>query len=301
MPWLTSLPTCRRLRKATSLPVRQTAACVAFPRRFSSLPIAPTRDSLDNASVVNSADSTVDSFPGFDEKHVSTLDGLARLLRRNEVLNVCEGLMAACVLANSGGHANAFETSERVLYIVSCLANAFCLRCAPDMPRTHGRPCLDARNELHSRNGACSVQSICAKDLRPMQPASLFNLNDAKTGFVFSVHHKHNPGANMHVVCSVATRNFEAVEAKEPQGLVDVMAGVQDLNILFSNVAFVAILRGTVQVMEAGIEDPDLVVWLQARSCEPVAAIPQRMSKSQIRLRSWLSHERLSQQWLSYR
>lgn len=69
------------------------------------------------------------------------------------------------------------------------------------------------------------------------------------------------------MLCSVATSNFEAVEAKEQQGLSNVMAGVQDLNILFSNVAFVAILRGTVQVMEAGIEDPDMVFWLQVRLC----------------------------------
>ena len=75
--------------------------------------------------------------------------------------------------------------------------------------------------------------------------------------------------------CRVATRNFEAVEAKEPQGLVDVMTGVQDLNILFSNVAFVAILRGTVQVMEAGIQDPDLVVWLQVRSFWLLSALMQ--------------------------
>lgn len=65
--------------------------------------------------------------------------------------------------------------------------------------------------------------------------------------------------------CRIAHRHFSAVKAGQPDGLLTTVAGVQDLNILFSNVAFVAVLRAFVQVMEAGIKDPELVVWLQAR------------------------------------
>ena len=66
--------------------------------------------------------------------------------------------------------------------------------------------------------------------------------------------------------CRVASRHFSQVQADNSNGLLTTIAGIQDLNILFSNVAFVAVLRAFVQVMEAGIKDPDLVVWLQART-----------------------------------
>jgi hypothetical protein len=54
-------------------------------------------------------------------------------------------------------------------------------------------------------------------------------------------------------VCRVASRHFSQVEANESDGLLTTIAGIQDLNILFSNVAFVAVLRAFVQVMEAGV------------------------------------------------
>lgn len=67
----------------------------------------------------------------------------------------------------------------------------------------------------------------------------------------------------MHLACRVASRHFSQVRPKQADGLLTTVAGIQDLNILFSNVAFVSVLRAFVQVMEAGIQDPDLVVWLQ--------------------------------------
>lgn len=55
--------------------------------------------------------------------------------------------------------------------------------------------------------------------------------------------------------------------------MLTTIAGIQDLNILFSNVAFVAVLRAFVQVMEAGIKDPDLVVYLQVWPCPASADV----------------------------
>jgi hypothetical protein len=73
-------------------------------------------------------------------------------------------------------------------------------------------------------------------------------------------------GSIMLLCCRIASGHFSQVEANKADGLVTTIAGIQDLNILFSSVAFVAVLRAFVQVMEAGIKDPDLVVYLQVSS-----------------------------------
>jgi hypothetical protein len=67
--------------------------------------------------------------------------------------------------------------------------------------------------------------------------------------------------------CRVAHQHFTQVEPGRRDGLLYTIAGIQDLNILFSNIAFMVVLRAFIQVMEAGIQDPALVVWLQV--CSP--------------------------------
>lgn len=46
-------------------------------------------------------------------------------------------------------------------------------------------------------------------------------------------------------------------------GLTLTLAGIKDMNVLFSNFAFVVSVRGLCQVMEAAQADPDLVFKLQ--------------------------------------
>lgn len=72
-----------------------------------------------------------DTFTGFQHDDIATITHMATLLRRNQALNVVEGLMAAALLFTTHGHDNSFDVSERVLYIVCCLSNAVCLQCAP--------------------------------------------------------------------------------------------------------------------------------------------------------------------------
>ena len=64
-------------------------------------------------------------------------------------------------------------------------------------------------------------------------------------------------------MCRVATEHFDMIEEGDSRGLTLLLAGIQDLNVLFSNITFVVMLRGLLQCMEAGIADPNLVVWLQ--------------------------------------
>lgn len=53
------------------------------------------------------------------------------------------------------------------------------------------------------------------------------------------------------------------MEPYRSDGLTLTLAGIQDMNILFSNFSFVVVVRGLCQVMEAGQADPDLVFKLQ--------------------------------------
>lgn len=128
-------------------PGRRVAARVAFPGRCAPISIPPparianpTLARPDDAAVAPSStdipaslnDTTTDvaAFRGFNSEHIETLDGMAALLRRNQVLNLIEGVLAGLALYHNLDFSNSFDTSERALYIVSCLANAFCLRCA---------------------------------------------------------------------------------------------------------------------------------------------------------------------------
>jgi hypothetical protein len=69
-----------------------------------------------------------------------------------------------------------------------------------------------------------------------------------------------------HYWCRVAHQHFSQVKPGQRDGLLYTIAGIQDLNILFSNIAFMVVLRAFIQVMEAGIQDPTLVVWVQVHS-----------------------------------
>lgn len=64
-------------------------------------------------------------------------------------------------------------------------------------------------------------------------------------------------------MCRVARQHFSAVEPYKSDGLTLALAGVKDMNVLFSNFAFVVSVRGLCQVMEAAQADPDLVFKLQ--------------------------------------
>ena len=81
---------------------------------------------------LDAEDTTDDNrdFSGFSKQDIPTLELMATLLRRNQALNLCEGILSAAVVVSTYSHTNSFEVSERVLYIVCCLSNAVCLRCA---------------------------------------------------------------------------------------------------------------------------------------------------------------------------
>jgi hypothetical protein len=89
-------------------------------------------DSVDLSSL-ELASELADSagFAGFRPEDMEAPKGLAKLLRRNEFLNRAEALAAIALLASSGvAEASAFDISQRILYIVSCVSNSLCLRCA---------------------------------------------------------------------------------------------------------------------------------------------------------------------------
>lgn len=67
-------------------------------------------------------------------------------------------------------------------------------------------------------------------------------------------------------MCRVARKHFSAVEPYRSDGLTLTLAGIKDMNVLFSNFAFVVSVRGLCQVMEAAQADPDLVFKLQVRA-----------------------------------
>ena len=69
--------------------------------------------------------------------------------------------------------------------------------------------------------------------------------------------------SEFHSICRVARKHFSAVEPYKSDGLTLALAGVKDMNVLFSNFAFVVSVRGLCQVMEAAQADPDLVFKLQ--------------------------------------
>ena len=178
---------------------------------------------------------------------------MAKLLRRNQVLNLGEGVIAALLLGTTFGHANSFDVSERVLYIVCCLSNAVCLRC--DALSTTSRAFRDGTarpSRAHCR--ACCLHAQMA----PLQLSFQVRLASQLLNL---------PSQRAHLMRRVASRHFSQVKSQRSDGMLTTIAGIQDLNILFSNVAFVAVLRAFVQVMEAGIKDPDLVVYLQVRPC----------------------------------
>lgn len=104
---------------------------VAFPERFAPFSLLPPVIPANEPDLQEPRNGTADApqFPGFDAKDIPALAFMATLLRRNQVLNLTEGLLATLLLATSFGHANSFDVSERVLYIVCCLSNAVCLRC----------------------------------------------------------------------------------------------------------------------------------------------------------------------------
>jgi hypothetical protein len=110
-------------------------ARAAFPGRI------PKVDNVDLASLdlaSESADSA--GFAGFRPEDIQAPQGLAKLLRRNEFLNRAEALAAIALLASSGiAEASAFDISERILYIVSCVSNSLCLRCALVLIRMNPR------------------------------------------------------------------------------------------------------------------------------------------------------------------
>jgi hypothetical protein len=135
---ITQIPICRFYNHATLLSVKthERSAVVptnaAFPGRIPSIAglsegALPKVDNVRLPSV--SADSA--GFAGFKPEDMEAPQGLAKLLRRNEFLNRAEALAALTLLASSGfAEASAFDISERVLYIVSCVSNSLCLRCA---------------------------------------------------------------------------------------------------------------------------------------------------------------------------
>jgi hypothetical protein len=103
---------------------------VAFPSRFT-LSIVPPLIHQEEPDLQAADDSIqTEGFPGFDQEDIPALAFMATLLKRNQVLNICEGVIAALLLISTKDHASSFEVSERVLYIVCCLSNAVCLRCA---------------------------------------------------------------------------------------------------------------------------------------------------------------------------
>ena len=75
------------------------------------------------------AQTTDDVFPGFRAEDMAPLHSMAQLLRRTEALNLAEAVTAVVLLASSMGHPDGFQTTERALYIVSCISNSLCLRC----------------------------------------------------------------------------------------------------------------------------------------------------------------------------
>jgi len=68
-------------------------------------------------------------FPGFTAAQMHVVADMLALLRRNRALSLLEAaVVLAAVLAQQ--HETAFEVTERLLFIVCCLSNAFCLGCA---------------------------------------------------------------------------------------------------------------------------------------------------------------------------
>jgi hypothetical protein len=64
-------------------------------------------------------------------------------------------------------------------------------------------------------------------------------------------------------MCRIARQHFAAVKPYRSDGLTLTLAGIKDMNVLFSNFAFVVCVRGLCQVMEAAQADPDLIFKLQ--------------------------------------
>ena len=110
---------------------RQVFTRVAFPERFAPLSLVPSVIHTNEPDLQQARVDQVDAppFPGFEDEDIPALAFMATLLRRNQVLNLSEGVIAALLLGTTFGHANSFDVSERVLYIICCLSNAVCLRC----------------------------------------------------------------------------------------------------------------------------------------------------------------------------
>jgi hypothetical protein len=71
----------------------------------------------------------LDHFYGFDKKDEPTLHAMGALLRRNQFLSLCEGAAALALLLTQQ-HSSMLDVSERALYTVQCVTNAYFLRCA---------------------------------------------------------------------------------------------------------------------------------------------------------------------------
>jgi hypothetical protein len=67
--------------------------------------------------------------------------------------------------------------------------------------------------------------------------------------------------------CRIARKHFSSVTAKRSDGLILTLAGIRDMNVLFSNFAFAMAVRGMCQTMEAAVADPGLVFKLQVLGC----------------------------------
>jgi Ca2+/Na+ antiporter len=70
---------------------------------------------------------------------------------------------------------------------------------------------------------------------------------------------------NLWLFFRIARKHFAAVKPYRSDGLTIALASIKDMNVLFSNFAFVTCIRGLCQVMEAAQADHDLVFKLQVR------------------------------------
>jgi hypothetical protein len=91
-------------------------------RTRQALPALPT------AAAAAPAEADV-QFTGYSEEQMHTIGEMSAQLRRNEYLNILEGIVATGIIA-SGGMDFGLESTERLLYITCCLSNAYCLRYA---------------------------------------------------------------------------------------------------------------------------------------------------------------------------
>lgn len=105
---------------------------MALPTRMAPLHLVPPglRGQQPDLEATTAQHPRRGAFQGFLPKDMNDIRHIATLLRRNQALNVVEGMMAAALLFTTHGHDNSFDASERVLYIVCCLSNAVCLQCA---------------------------------------------------------------------------------------------------------------------------------------------------------------------------